>query len=61
MSGFGTEEDVKLSREAGFFEHLTKPIDINRLEAAIQRAAHIMPDQHTHQPPKINNAAMTLQ
>ena len=27
MSGFGAEEDRPLSREAGFFEHLTKPVD----------------------------------
>ena len=38
MSGFGTEEDLQLSREAGFFDHLTKPIDLNRLDAAIERA-----------------------
>jgi signal transduction histidine kinase/ActR/RegA family two-component response regulator len=37
MSGFGSEEDVRLSREAGFATHLTKPIDIARLEAAIQQ------------------------
>jgi len=38
VSGFGTEEDRRQSREAGFVEHLTKPIDLNRLEAAIRRA-----------------------
>jgi CheY-like chemotaxis protein len=37
MSGFGSEEDVRLSREAGFAIHLTKPIDVARLEAAIQQ------------------------
>jgi DNA-binding response OmpR family regulator len=37
MSGFGSEEDVRMSREAGFAVHLTKPIDIARLEAAIQQ------------------------
>jgi DNA-binding response OmpR family regulator len=36
MSGFGSEEDVRFSREAGFATHLTKPIDIARLESAIQ-------------------------
>ena len=35
MSGFGSEEDVRFSREAGFAVHLTKPIDLARLEAAI--------------------------
>ena len=37
LSGFGMEEDVKRSIEAGFSEHLTKPIDLHRLEAAIER------------------------
>ena len=32
------EEDLSRSREAGFIEHLTKPADINRLEAVIERA-----------------------
>jgi PAS domain S-box-containing protein len=38
MSGFGTEEDLQLSRAAGFFDHLTKPIDLNQLDDAIHRA-----------------------
>ena len=37
ISGFGSEEDLQLSASAGFAEHLTKPIDLNRLESAIQR------------------------
>jgi hypothetical protein len=36
MSGFGSEEDLQFSRDAGFAAHLTKPIDITRLEAAMQ-------------------------
>src|SRR5260370_1121376 len=39
MSGFGAEEDLQLSREAGFLDHLTKPIDLKRLDAAIHLAA----------------------
>ena len=35
MSGFGSEEDMRFSREAGFAVHLTKPVDLTRLEAAI--------------------------
>jgi CheY-like chemotaxis protein len=31
------EEDVNKSRQAGFSEHLTKPIDFKQLEAAIAR------------------------
>jgi len=37
VSGFGMAEDVAQSREAGFVEHLTKPVDLGALEAAIQR------------------------
>ncbi len=38
VSGFGAEEDRRLSREAGFVEHLTKPVDMGSLDAAIKRA-----------------------
>ena len=38
MSGFGAEDDRRRSREAGFFEHLTKPVSLDRLDAAIRRA-----------------------
>ena len=37
ISGFGSEEDLQESASAGFAEHLTKPIDLNRLESAIRR------------------------
>ena len=36
LSGFGTEEDVRESLEAGFRKHLTKPVTLQTLEAAIQ-------------------------
>jgi CheY-like chemotaxis protein len=36
LSGFGMEEDVKKSKEAGFYEHLIKPINFSRLETAIR-------------------------
>lgn len=35
LSGYGMEEDVQRSRDAGFFEHLTKPISIRRLQEVI--------------------------
>jgi CheY-like chemotaxis protein len=35
LSGYGTERDVRSSREAGFDLHLTKPVEMNRLLAAI--------------------------
>ncbi|HET6246842.1 MAG TPA: response regulator [Tepidisphaeraceae bacterium] len=37
LSGFGMDEDLERSRSAGFSEHLTKPIDFNRLEVVISR------------------------
>ncbi|MDB6003974.1 MAG: sensor hybrid histidine kinase, partial [Prosthecobacter sp.] len=39
MSGYGMEEDMRRSREAGFAEHLVKPIDLRELIAAIRRVA----------------------
>jgi CheY-like chemotaxis protein len=36
LSGFGMEEDVRRSKEAGFLEHLIKPVDPQRLEMVIQ-------------------------
>jgi CheY-like chemotaxis protein len=35
MSGYGSEEDIRASLEAGFTEHLTKPVDLTRLIAAV--------------------------
>jgi CheY-like chemotaxis protein len=37
LTGYGMEGDVARSREAGFAAHLTKPIDVGQLEAAIGR------------------------
>jgi signal transduction histidine kinase/CheY-like chemotaxis protein len=37
LSGYGMEEDLRACREAGFAEHLTKPVDVQRLHAAITR------------------------
>ncbi len=39
VSGFGMEEDVRRSREAGFVQHLTKPVEFQKLEAAIEQVA----------------------
>jgi signal transduction histidine kinase len=36
LSGFGSEQDVNQAREAGFAEHLTKPVNFERLEKTIQ-------------------------
>jgi CheY-like chemotaxis protein len=37
LSGFGMDEDIDRSREAGFSDHLTKPVSIDRLQAAISQ------------------------
>jgi signal transduction histidine kinase len=37
VSGYGMEEDVRQTRDAGFSEHLVKPIDLPKLQAAIAR------------------------
>ncbi len=37
MSGFGSEEDVRMSEAAGFVAHLTKPITFQTLEATIRQ------------------------
>ncbi len=39
MSGYGREEDMRRSSDAGFSEHLVKPIDLRELLAAIRRVA----------------------
>lgn len=37
LSGFGMEEDVRRSIEAGFAEHLIKPVSYQKLREAIER------------------------
>jgi CheY-like chemotaxis protein len=37
VSGFGTDEDIRNSREAGFAEHLVKPVCFETLRAVIER------------------------
>jgi signal transduction histidine kinase len=36
LSGYGMEEDIRRSSEAGFSHHLVKPVDINKLDSIIQ-------------------------
>ncbi len=43
MSGYGMEEDMRRSQEAGFAEHLIKPIDIAMLIEAIRRVSATAP------------------
>lgn len=37
ISGFGSPDDVRMSLEAGFTLHLTKPVEVRRLDEAIAR------------------------
>ena len=37
LSGYGQEEDMQQSREAGFAVHLTKPVDFQRLKEVAAR------------------------
>ena len=37
LSGYGMENDIQQSFEAGFSEHITKPVEVAALEEAIQR------------------------
>jgi signal transduction histidine kinase/ActR/RegA family two-component response regulator len=39
LSGYGMERDMQRSRDAGFSEHLVKPINLEQLEAVIRRVA----------------------
>jgi signal transduction histidine kinase/CheY-like chemotaxis protein len=43
LSGFGSEHDVSKARAAGFAEHLTKPINFEQLEEAIQSLLDLEP------------------
>lgn len=37
LSGYGTDDDIRESLAAGFAEHLTKPIGVDRLRSSIER------------------------
>ena len=39
LTGFGMEDDIRKSKEAGFQHHLVKPIDLNKLDSLIQQSA----------------------
>jgi CheY-like chemotaxis protein len=36
LSGYGMDQDIRRSKEAGFARHLTKPVDFRRLKATIE-------------------------
>jgi CheY-like chemotaxis protein len=37
VSGYGMDDDMRKSREAGFVDHIVKPINVAELEAVIWR------------------------
>jgi len=43
LSGYGMEEDIQRSKAAGFLTHLTKPVDLGTLEAALDHALTAVP------------------
>ena len=47
LSGFGMESDVNRARDAGFSDHLTKPINFERLQEAIQSLLELEPAAKT--------------
>jgi PAS domain S-box-containing protein len=51
LSGYGTETDVQDSRAAGFFEHFTKPVDLDVLLDGI-RSALATPGAPERPPPR---------
>ena len=42
LTGYGMEDDIQKSRDAGFTAHLTKPIDFTKLEAMIRQVAPVV-------------------
>jgi CheY-like chemotaxis protein len=41
LTGFGMEEDVARCRDAGFVAHLTKPVGLQDLQAALSQATRV--------------------
>ena len=39
VSGYASDEDVERSRAAGYKQHLSKPVDVNQLDATIRQVA----------------------
>jgi len=42
LTGFGMEDDIRKSYEAGFQHHLVKPIDLNKLDSLIQEGVAML-------------------
>ena len=37
LTGFGMEQDIERAQHAGFNSHLTKPVNLQKLEVTIRR------------------------
>ena len=49
LTGFGMEDDIRKSHDAGFQHHLVKPIDLNKLDSLIQDGAAALPGKSSAQ------------
>lgn len=38
LTGYGADEDVKSTQDAGFVDHLVKPVDFDKLQQAVGKA-----------------------
>ena len=45
LSGYGMDEDLARTKNAGFIAHLVKPIDLDRLNRVLEEAA---PTKYSH-------------
>jgi CheY-like chemotaxis protein len=43
LSGYGMDEDIRRGRDAGFSDHLVKPVDVEQLLQAVHRVLHTCP------------------
>jgi DNA-binding NarL/FixJ family response regulator len=41
LTGYAMESDIRACAEAGFVQHIAKPVDLARLEQAIEVAAQV--------------------
>ncbi len=47
VTGYGMDEDVRRCREAGFDDHLTKPVNVDRLESVLRSISRHIAMQHS--------------
>lgn len=57
LTGWGTEDDRNEARSAGFDHHLTKPFDLEKMEALLMRASP--PDKSSSERPDVGDRGQT--